>query len=457
MAPVARSDDPELVRRFVREAEIAMKVRGPNLVGVRDVGAAPDGSAYIAMVLLDGNDLASLLRASATLPLEHCVVLVVRRRLRRGGARAARPRCETKARSCSPRSLRAGPSQRDVAHRDRRSPGRPRKIARADLVAFDVRVVRLVGLAGLLAIASGCSSTEEAHPPPLRTSPAADRTKPAEGQSTELKDANGNAIGGEEQPGGGSGFDCAKSGLTTGAGQKHSLAVGSDTRTYVLSVPQGYGELPRKWRLVFAFHGGGGGGDTLRNWYDAEQRFAEKNAIVVYPDAKNGQWDLDSAADANADIAFFDALVADISSKACIDTARVFAVGFSNGAYFANQLACRRGGVLRAIAPHAGGGPYGPGSSYDAQGNLVCTGTPPAVKIFHAEDDYTVPISHAEASINHWKWANGCQESTHGAAPDPCAAYDGCGRPVEVCRYWGVGHSIWSEGAKATWEFFAGF
>jgi serine/threonine protein kinase len=43
---------------------------------VREIGEAPEGSAYIAMELLDGDDLASLLRGSATLPLEHCVDLV---------------------------------------------------------------------------------------------------------------------------------------------------------------------------------------------------------------------------------------------------------------------------------------------------------------------------------------------------------------------------------------------
>jgi polyhydroxybutyrate depolymerase len=303
---------------------------------------------------------------------------------------------------------------------------------------------------------TACYSTEEAHPPPLRTSPATDRQKPSETNNAELTDSNGNVVG-ETQVGGGGVGQCSKSGLTKGAGQKLSLGVNGETRSYVLSVPQGHGELPQSWRVVFAFHGGGGSGEGLRGWYDSEQRFAESRAIVVYPDAKNGNWDLDTPAATNADIAFFDALLADISAKACVDTQRVFAVGFSNGAYFANQLACRRGGVFRAIAPHAGGGPYGPGSSYDAQGNLVCTGTPPAVRIFHAEDDYVVPISHAEASVKHWTWANGCQPTTHAMAPDACAAYDGCGKPVEVCRYWGVGHSIWSEGAKATWEFFDGF
>ena len=68
-----------------------------------------------------------------------------------------------------------------------------------------------------------------------------------------------------------------------------------------------------------------------------------------------------------------------------------------------------------------------------------------------------MPISNADATLAHWTWANGCQDSMHGAAPDGCNGYDGCGNKVEVCRYWGVGHSIWSEGAKATWDFFDSF
>ena len=317
-----------------------------------------------------------------------------------------------------------------------------------------MRLERVAGLAVLLVLAA-CTSKEEVPPPPLRTSPGYEKPKPSETNNAQLKDSTAADPGSTTPPP--SSATCNKSGLVKGAGQAKTLDVFGDTRSYVLSVPQAYGELPGSWRLVFAFHGGGGTGAGLRGWYDTDQRYAEKDAIVVYPDAKNGNWDLDSPTDSNLDIVFFDRLLDELSTNACIDATRVFAVGFSNGAYFANQLACRRGGVFRAIAPHAGGGPYGPGSSYDAQGNLVCAGTPPAVRIFHAEDDYVVPISHAEASIKHWTWANRCQPSTHAMAPDACAAYDGCGKPVEVCRYWGVGHSIWSEGAKSTWEFFEGF
>lgn len=323
------------------------------------------------------------------------------------------------------------------------------KIARGDLVGFSVRFARLVVLAALPAFAA-CYTTEEVAPPPLHTTPASEKEKPSETQNATLPDAP--PPGTTSPPS----SACTRSGLTKGGGQAKTITVNGEPRTYVLSVPQGYGELPQSWRVVFAFHGGGGTGESLRNWYDTD-RLAESQAIVVYPDARWGAWDLDSPAESNPDVALFDALLGSLRAQACVDDGRVFAVGFSNGAYFANQLACRRGDALRAIAPHAGGGPWGTGSSYDAQGHLVCPGKPPAVMVLHAEDDYTVPVSNVDTTLAHWTWANGCQSTTHGIAPNGCSAYDGCARPVEVCRYWGVGHSIWSEGAKATWDFFASF
>jgi len=309
-----------------------------------------------------------------------------------------------------------------------------------------------LGLAVALPIFAACYPAEEASPSPLGTTPLNGREKPSETQNATLPEVAAQPPGQTTN-----GTPCAKTGLTKGAGQSKTITVNGEQRAYVLSVPQGFGELPQAWRVVFAFHGSGGTGANLRSWYDPD-RLAEKQAIVVYPDAVDGNWDLDSPSESNRDIALFDALVAELAKNACIDETRIFALGFSNGAYFANQLGCRRGDKLRAIAPHAGGGPYGPGSSYDGQGHLVCAGKPPAVKVFHAEDDDTVPVSNAEASLDHWTWANGCGLSTHDVAPvGSCAGYDGCQRPVEFCRYWGVGHGVWSEGAKATWDFFNEF
>jgi serine/threonine-protein kinase len=73
---VAKLEEPELVSRFLREAEVARRVRGPNLVSVLEVGNAQDGSPYIAMELLEGHDLATLLRDRPNLSLAEAVTLV---------------------------------------------------------------------------------------------------------------------------------------------------------------------------------------------------------------------------------------------------------------------------------------------------------------------------------------------------------------------------------------------
>jgi eukaryotic-like serine/threonine-protein kinase len=52
--------DPKLRKRFEREAELASGLSHPNLVGVVDVGEAPDGSLYLVMELADGPPLSSL-------------------------------------------------------------------------------------------------------------------------------------------------------------------------------------------------------------------------------------------------------------------------------------------------------------------------------------------------------------------------------------------------------------
>ena len=48
--------EPEQVRRFEREAEAAAALRHPNIVGVYDAGAGPDGP-WLAMELVEGRSL----------------------------------------------------------------------------------------------------------------------------------------------------------------------------------------------------------------------------------------------------------------------------------------------------------------------------------------------------------------------------------------------------------------
>ena len=59
--------DPDFSSRFRSEARAAASLSHPNIVGVHDYGEDPSGP-YIVMELVDGEDLATILRANGPLP-----------------------------------------------------------------------------------------------------------------------------------------------------------------------------------------------------------------------------------------------------------------------------------------------------------------------------------------------------------------------------------------------------
>jgi serine/threonine-protein kinase len=68
--------DPVLVDRFFREAAVCSGLESPHIVGVLGSGAAPDGSPYLAMELLEGSTLAERLRRERSLTLAAVDALV---------------------------------------------------------------------------------------------------------------------------------------------------------------------------------------------------------------------------------------------------------------------------------------------------------------------------------------------------------------------------------------------
>jgi eukaryotic-like serine/threonine-protein kinase len=60
-------EDRKVLQRFEREAELAGRLRHPNVIGVVDVGETPDGLRYMVMDFAEGPDLASML-SSAPFP-----------------------------------------------------------------------------------------------------------------------------------------------------------------------------------------------------------------------------------------------------------------------------------------------------------------------------------------------------------------------------------------------------
>jgi poly(3-hydroxybutyrate) depolymerase len=245
---------------------------------------------------------------------------------------------------------------------------------------------------------------------------------------------------------------CGAAGATSGV-HDESMMVRGTARTYLVSVPANY-SATTPYALVFAWHGRTSNSAQARAYFGVEAAAAGA-AIVVYPQGLgiNGPqdtgWDLASD---GKDVEFFDSMLAALESEYCIDTTRVFSTGHSFGGFMSNQVACARGDVVRAIAPVAGGGPYG----------SCAAGSTPAL-VIHGSSDTTVVPAMGQGSRDHWLSANGCGSSSSATNPAPCVAYDGCGdAPVHWClhdesdQFLG-GHTWPSFAAQAIWAFFAAF
>src|SRR6185503_17835166 len=71
------ADDAELNDRFKREAKAVARMTHPNVVSVFDLGQHTDGSPYIAMELLKGQDLQKAMRGQPPLPLDRKIAIMI--------------------------------------------------------------------------------------------------------------------------------------------------------------------------------------------------------------------------------------------------------------------------------------------------------------------------------------------------------------------------------------------
>lgn len=135
---------------------------------------------------------------------------------------------------------------------------------------------------------------------------------------------------------------------------------GGDKRWYLRSTPtahDGVTPLP----LVVSFHGLSEGAEIHTAHSDLTP-FAEENGFVVaFPNGTGIplRWNVlptddDVTLDTGNDLAYVDAMVAQLADELCLDLSAVYATGLSNGAGMASLVACERNDVFAAVAPVAG-------------------------------------------------------------------------------------------------------
>ena len=223
-----------------------------------------------------------------------------------------------------------------------------------------------------------------------------------------------------------------------------TLTVSGSSRTTAVRLPTGY-DPNRAYPVIVLLHGCGGGTNNV-----PMENATGSNAILVRGtgSASGTCW---STTASGADVAFVDAMVADVKARFCADEGRFFTVGYSSGSWLINQLTCIRASVLRGAATVTGG--------EAASGN--CGG--PVARIFvHDKDDTDNVISGSERARDRQLTQNGCDKSMAAVAtdPSPCVRYPGCpaAYPVVWCATSGQRHNRQDNWVPAAfWNFFKAF
>ncbi|HVJ14360.1 MAG TPA: hypothetical protein VM686_02925, partial [Polyangiaceae bacterium] len=226
--------------------------------------------------------------------------------------------------------------------------------------------------------------------------------------------------------------------------EKPTLPVNGSDRQWWVWLPTGY-DPARAYPLVFTLHGCGG----PDNFIPMQEQTGSDAIVVRGTGADDGCWTYGGEGD---DVKFFDAMLAAMEDEYCVDTSRVFSMGYSSGAWMTNTLECTRGDKLRATGTLSGGR-AGNGSN--------CVGKFARATV-HDLDDPTNPFDQqgADDELARVLAQNGCMTDVAPVPEDPapCARYQGCddGFPVIACRTEGEGHNRQDELAMdAFWRLFS--
>jgi len=285
---------------------------------------------------------------------------------------------------------------------------------------------------------------------------------PSGGASTGGTGPAGGAGSGVGGSAGGGSNACPMPALKAGNTDK-TLMVGGMSRSYTLHVPAAYtgsNAVP----LVLHFHGlgGNGKGESTSSPYPAQTD--PDGVIMAFPTGLAGPggnaWNVGPCCVKNTDdVAFAKALVTEIEKTACIDTKRVYAVGFSMGGGMSHYIACHAADVFAAVAPAA----------FDLLQENVGDCKPPrpiAEITFRSTGDNVVayaggasmavqgmPITFLGAKGTFQKWAeiNQCTGAASAEDSNGCATYAGCPAGIEVTLCTKQGGTHEPGNAKVGW------
>jgi polyhydroxybutyrate depolymerase len=252
------------------------------------------------------------------------------------------------------------------------------------------------------------------------------------------------------------------------------MTIAGVPRSAIVHVPKA-AKTGQALPVVLAFHGSGGTGAFMAVYSGLQSLSDGQDFVAVFPSAArpHRRWVLaEEDPGGPADLQFVEQLLDRVEAMVCVDAARIYATGVSNGGGMAARLGCELSSRLAAIAPVAGG--YSTLDSCHPAHRL-------SVLEIHGTADKVVPYQgkppdgrgSVPGFLAGWRGFDRCaakpQQHRYGPATElylwsPCAD----GSQVEHLKIYGGGHA-WPgatpadvaptapiSAASAVWSFFRG-
>lgn len=212
---------------------------------------------------------------------------------------------------------------------------------------------------------------------------------------------------------------------------------------YHVVAPPGWDGRTRLPATIF-FHGWRSSAAAFLADEPFKAAFAAEGVLLVLPDGLNGTWaHQGSPSRARDEIAFMDAVRADLLARWPVDPDRLLVTGFSQGGSMAWDLACQRGRDYAAFAPIAG--------AFWEPLPESCAGGPVRLLHIHGLDDPVVPMEgrwirntwkqgDVHESLARLEAANGCPAGPTGQEAMgelACEVWSACGsgRELRLCLH----------------------